>query len=77
MVIKNKNSFGNESLGSTFVKAQGRSHINSVKTKDFFKVDLEKSRSNSYQITIHGNTSPLVLDKYECSTWGFDPRVEL
>ena len=47
MLIKNNNSFGNESLGSYSVEAQGISHMSSVNTKDFFDVALENSRSNS------------------------------
>ena len=52
VLIKNKNSFGNESLGSVSMRAWGRSHINSTKTKDFLEVVLVNSRSNSYRITI-------------------------
>ena len=38
VLIRNRNSFGNESLGSNFVKAQGRSHMSSANTKDLFDV---------------------------------------
>ena len=41
MLIRNMNSSGNESLGSDSVVAQGRSHISSKKTKDFFDGKLE------------------------------------
>ena len=53
VLIRNKNSSENESLGSESVKAQGRSHISSEKTTDFFEVALENSSSKSYRMTIH------------------------
>ena len=52
VLIRNMNSSGNESLGSDFVEAEGRSHMSSAKTKDFFDVALANSRSNSYSMTI-------------------------
>ena len=47
VLIRNKNSSKNESPGSDSIEAQGRSHMSSAKTKDFFDVALENSRSNS------------------------------
>ena len=44
VLIRNMNSSGNESLGSYSIEAQGRSHIISTKTKDFFDVAMENSR---------------------------------
>ena len=58
VLIRNKNSFENESLGSNSIKAQGRSHMSLTKTKDFFDVDLENSKSNSYIMTIHQDYLP-------------------
>ena len=58
VLIRNRNSPGNESLGLDSVEAQGRSHMSSAKTKDFFDVALENSRSNSCRITIHREYFP-------------------
>ena len=41
VLSRNRNSSRNESLGSDFVEAQGRSHISSTNTKDFFDVALQ------------------------------------
>ena len=43
VLIRNKNSSGNESLGSDSVEAHGRSHMSSSKAKDFFDVALANS----------------------------------
>ena len=61
MLIRNKNSSGNESLGSVFVVAWGRSHITSAKTKYFLEVVLANSSSNSCRITIQQEISPQYL----------------
>ena len=53
VLIRNRNSSRNESLGSDFVEAQGRSHMSSAKTKDLFDVALANSKSNSCRMTIH------------------------
>ena len=47
VLIRNRNSSKNESLGSDFVVAQGRSHMSSAKTKDFFDVALQNSDQTS------------------------------
>ena len=52
VLIRNINSSRNESLGSESIKAQGRLHIISAKTNDFFEVALANSRSNSCRMTI-------------------------
>ena len=58
LLIRNKKSSRNESLGSESIKAHGSSHISFANTNDFFKVALENSRSNSYRMTIHLEYSP-------------------
>ena len=45
VLIKNINSSRNKSLGLESIKAQGRSHIGSAKTNDFFEVALADLRS--------------------------------
>ena len=38
VLIRNRNSSGNESLGSNFIEAKGRSHMSPANTKYFFDV---------------------------------------
>ena len=51
VLIRNMNSSRNETLGSDSIEAQGRSHMSSTKTRDFFDVALGNSRSNSCRMT--------------------------
>jgi hypothetical protein len=43
----------NREYATVFVSVEGRSHINSTKTKDFFDLVHSNSKSNSWRITIH------------------------
>jgi hypothetical protein len=51
--MRNKDSSGNESWTTDSSMNQGRSVINSAKTKDFLDLGVENSRSNSCNKTIH------------------------
>jgi hypothetical protein len=52
-LIRKRDSSGKESSTTFSVSVEGRSHINSEKTKDFFDLARSNSKSNSWRITIH------------------------
>jgi hypothetical protein len=52
-LIKKRDSLGKESSATFAVSVEGRSHINSTKTKDFLDLTHSNSKSNSWRIIIH------------------------
>jgi hypothetical protein len=52
-LIRKRDSSGKESSAIVYVSVEGRSHINSEKTKYFFDLAHSKSKSNSWRINIH------------------------
>jgi hypothetical protein len=52
-LIRNRDSSGKESSATFFVSVEGRSDINSAKTKDFFDLARSNSKSNFWTTTIH------------------------
>jgi hypothetical protein len=52
-LIRKRDSSSKESSTTCYVSVEGRSHINSEKTKDFFDLARSNSKSNSWRITIH------------------------
>jgi hypothetical protein len=46
VLMRNNESYKNESKSLVSTSVWGKSQINSTNTKDFFDVDLENSRSN-------------------------------
>jgi hypothetical protein len=57
-LIRKRDSSSKESSGTVSVLVEGRSHINSAKTKDFFDLACSNSKSNSWRMTIHLEYSP-------------------
>jgi hypothetical protein len=53
VLIRKRDSLGNESTATISISEWGKSHINSVKTKDFLDLARSNSKSNSSRITIH------------------------
>ena len=47
ILMRNKDSSGNESMGSIFSIVWGRSHMSSAKMRDFLEVLFANSNSNS------------------------------
>ena len=58
VLMRNKDSSGNESKGSVVLVVQGRSYISSTKTRDFLEVLLVNSISNSWRIKIQCDYFP-------------------
>ena len=56
--MRNNDSLGNESKGSVVSVVQGKSHISSIKMRDFLEVLLVNSNSNSWRITIQHEYFP-------------------
>ena len=52
ILIRNKDSSGNESMGSIPSVIWGRSHISSMKIRDFLELVFMNSNSNSWRMTI-------------------------
>jgi hypothetical protein len=53
VLIRKRDSSGNESTATFSVVEWGNSHINSTKAKDFLDLAHSNSKSNSWSITIH------------------------
>jgi hypothetical protein len=51
-LIRKRDSSRKESSTTVYVSMEGRSHINSTKTKDFFDLARSNSKSNSWRIII-------------------------
>jgi hypothetical protein len=58
-LIRKSDSSGMVSSVKLSVVGEGRSQINSVKTKDFLDLDLSNSKSNSCRMKIHLEYFPL------------------
>ena len=58
MLMRNNDSYGNESKGSIVLVVRGRSHISSAKTREFLEILLAISSSNSWRITIQREYFP-------------------